>query len=321
MKFTLAAVAILASSVLATPVAEPAPWCTRPGQSCWKAKRDAAPVPAPTAEPEPWCMRPGQSCWKAKRDASPEAAPEAEAQGKWRDSRWCMRPGQSCWKVKRAAEAFTDAIHSSGGLAARSPEADLSHLSGGAAYKAKRDVNELANLLAIASSNGDELEYYKNLGLDKEFEADSDPKQKRDALPAPWCMRPGQSCWKAKRDANPEADAQAKWRDSRWCMRPGQSCWKAKRAAEAVLEAVEGDDEDAETKPFDPAYFSKRDAQPWCMRPGQSCWKAKRDASPEAAPEAEAEPWCMRPGQSCWKAKRDILAMKTVARGIVESFE
>lgn len=245
MKFTLATIAIMATSVLA--------------------------APAPEAAPEPWCMRPGQSCWKAKR----------------------------------AAEAFSEAIRSSGGLQTRDAAADLSNLAGGAAFSAKRAVNELANLAAI--SGFDPEAYYFGLGLDKEFHPDSDDKEKRDALPAPWCMRPGQSCWKAKRDASADADAVTE--DKRWCMRPGQSCWKAKRAAEAVLEAVGDDDEDIDNKPFDPAYFSKRDAQPWCMRPGQSCWK--RDAGPE--------PWCMRPGQSCWKAKRDVTAMRTVARGIVDS--
>ncbi|KAM5347688.1 hypothetical protein ACJ41O_007512 [Fusarium nematophilum] len=314
MKFTLATVAILVTGVLAVPApeADPEPWCTRPGQSCWKrGKRaaEAAPTAAPEAapiaapEPEPWCTRPGQSCWKKAKRAA-EAAPTAAAE----PEPWCVRPGQSCWKVKRAAEAFADAIHTSGGLQARSAEGDLSHLSGGAAFKAKRDLNELANLIALAAE-GEAAEYYSGLGLEDEFEEDSDPKEKRDALPAPWCVRPGQSCW--KRDAQPYADADAVEADKRWCVRPGQSCWKAKRAAEAVLEAIAGDEEDVEDKPFDPAYFAKRDAEPWCVRPGQSCWK--RDAHPE--------PWCVRPGQSCWKAKRDLLAMKTVARGIVESYE
>ncbi|KAH7134079.1 hypothetical protein EDB81DRAFT_90582 [Dactylonectria macrodidyma] len=295
MKFILATLAVLATSVLAAPAPDAAaePWCMRPGQSCWK-KRDASPAAEAVTEDKRWCMRPGQSCWKAKRDAE--------------DKRWCMRPGQSCWKAKRAAEAFAEAIGTSGGLQARDAAADLSNLRGGAAFTAKRAVNELAN--TAAATEDDPFAYYFGLGLDKEFHADSDDKGKRDALPAPWCMRPGQSCWKNKRDANPEADAEAVAEDKRWCMRPGQSCWKAKRAAEAVLEAVGSDDEDLDDKPFDPAYFAKRDAQPWCMRPGQSCWK--RDASPE--------PWCMRPGQSCWKAKRDVTAMRTVARSIVDSF-
>jgi hypothetical protein len=140
---------------------------------------------------------------------------------------------------------------------------------------------------------------------------------KRDALPEPvaaaeadaeaepWCGRNGQSCSEVKR---------AEEHDKRWCDRPGQSCWKAKRAAEAVLKAIAGPDAEAfDTKPFDPAYFAKRNAEPWCYRVGQSCWKAKREAEAEADPE----PWCVRPGASCWAAKRDIQAMATVARSII----
>ncbi|KAH6895958.1 hypothetical protein B0T10DRAFT_229956 [Thelonectria olida] len=268
MKFTLATVAILASNVLA----------------------------APAADAEPWCERIGQSCWKEKRDAAPDAEP------------WCERIGQSCWKVKRAAEAFHEAIQSSGGLSARDAEADLSNLAGGAAFAAKRSLNELAGHVALAQHSPEE--YYKALELASQFHPDSDEKEKRDALPNPWCERIGQSCW--KRDA--EADKQAVTKDKRWCERIGQSCWKAKRAAEAVLDVVGRDADNVERDAaFDPDFFSKREAQPWCERIGQSCWKEKRDAHPE--------PWCERIGQSCWKARRDLNNMRTVARSIVEAYE
>ncbi|KAI5463617.1 hypothetical protein BGZ63DRAFT_402907 [Mariannaea sp. PMI_226] len=269
MKSSFATVAILASRVLAAPAAEADPWCERIGQSCWKEKRDAA--------------------------------PEAEAVP------WCERIGQSCWKVKRAAEAFSQSIQSSGGLSARDAEADMSNLAGGAAFTAKRSVNDLANHLALASHSPEE--FYAALDLASQFHPDSDEKTKRDALPNPWCERIGQSCW--KRDA--EADKQAVAKDKRWCERIGQSCWKAKRAAEAVLDVVGRDDEGVDHKPFDPDFFSKRDAQPWCERIGQSCWKEKRDAHPD--------PWCERIGQSCWKARRDLNAVRVVARSIIEAYE
>lgn len=280
----------------AAPVAEADPWCTRVGQSCWKNKREAAPepMPAPTAapvaaaapEPEPWCTRVGQSCWKNKREAEavPNPAPEAEAVP------WCMRVGQSCWKAKRAAEAFSGAISSSGGLQARTPEADISHSKGGAAYFAKRSLNELANLVALVED--DPVSFYEALALENEFEADTETTD--DAVTA------------EKRSVEDQA------KDKRWCMRVGQSCWKAKRAAEAVLGAIGSRaTEDFGSKPFDPKFAVKRDAEPWCMRVGQSCWK--RDADPE--------PWCMRVGQSCWKAKRDLQAMSVVARSIVDMYE
>ncbi|KAK7421241.1 hypothetical protein QQX98_002373 [Neonectria punicea] len=266
MKFTLAALfSVLATGVLAAPAAE--------------------------AAPEPWCMYKGQPCWKAKRDAEAEAQP------------WCMYKGQPCWKAKRAAEAFKDAITSSGGLAARDADAERSNFPGGAAFKIKRDVDELAGF--AAGSYWNPAQFYNDLGLDQQFhpdsgndDADADAKEKRDA--SPWCMYKGQPCWK-KRDAEAEAEAVAA--DKRWCMYKGQPCWKAKRAAEAVLDVVGHAD------------VSKRDAQPWCIYPGQPCWK-KRDA------EADADKrWCLYPGQPCWKAKRDVAAMRTAARAIVDALE
>ncbi|KAF7559868.1 hypothetical protein G7046_g4278 [Stylonectria norvegica] len=252
---------------------------------------------------------PGQPCWKAKRDA--EAEP------------WCIRPGQPCWKAKRAALALSDSISTSGGLAARTPEDGFSNLPGGAAYVAKRSLNDLANLVALAEN--DPESFYSQLELDNQLPHDSDEgeetpegddstegddKTKRDATPEPWCIRPGQPCW--KRDPQPDADPADK--DKRWCIRPGQPCWKAKRAAEAVLEAVGDSDETAE---YDPAYFSKRSAEPWCIRPGQPCWKR----SAEAGENLEEKRWCIRPGQPCWKAKRDIMAVRAAANDILKSLE
>lgn len=295
MRFTLTTLAVMATVAMAAPAAEAEAWCERPGQSCWKRDEDGGSTQ--NAPSDDWCERPGQSCWFAKRDA------EAEA--------WCERPGQSCWKVKRAAEAFAESISSSGRLETRAPEAELSNLPGGAEFKAKRSVDELAHLVALSRRSPDA--YYNNLELEARFAADSDLTVKRDALPAPWCERPGQSCW--KRSAEADADAAAE--DKRWCERPGQSCWKAKRAAEAVLDIVGAQEtRDLDKKSFDPE-FSKRSAEAWCERPGQSCWK--RDA--EANAEAEAEAWCERPGQSCWKARRDLHAIRIAAREVVDSLE
>ncbi|KAM3481334.1 hypothetical protein MY5147_000725 [Beauveria neobassiana] len=130
------------------------------------------------------------------------------------------------------------------------------------------------------------------------------------AAPRPWCMRPGQPCWKLKRavDALGEpapspvepldadniglfasgahdrllhlASSDAANVDDegafekRWCMQTPK-CWKLLA------------DEDGE--------LSKR----WCMRPGQPCWKRSVDEHGDLAKR-----WCMRPGQPCWKAKR-----------------
>lgn len=292
-------------------------WCERPGQSCWKVKRAAEALA--DAEADAWCERPGQSCWKAKRDAEAEAdanPQEAEwcerpgqpcfkAKREAEAEAWCERPGQSCWKVKRAAEAFAGSFSEAQSLEARSPEAELSHLPGGSSFKAKRVVNDLAHIVALTKNSPDA--FYNDLSLESHFARDTDSAVKRNALPAPWCERPGQSCW--KRDA--EADAEAISEDKRWCERPGQSCWKAKRAAEAVLGAtgpVEA--RNLDERSFDPE-FAKREADAWCERPGQSCWKR----------DAEAEAWCERPGQSCWKAKRDLDAMRLAARDVLSTLQ
>ncbi|OAQ71329.1 clock-controlled pheromone ccg-4 precursor [Pochonia chlamydosporia 170] len=240
---------------------------------------------------------------------------------------WCWRPGEPCFKVKRVADAFAEAIKTSGGLKEREPEAEYSNSPGGAAHIAKRLVNELAHLSALTAREPDQ--YYRDLGMESQFERDEPHNEKRDAdadaAPEPWCWRPGQSCWKRDPSNDP-----VPVKDKRWCHRPGQSCWKAKRAAEAVVRAVEDDSHDdggdagsgnegghfpdicngpgilcwkkrsAAPNP-DAEPEAEPEAEPWCWRPGQPCWK--RSASPDPAPKPE--PWCWRPGQSCWKAKRE----------------
>lgn len=214
---------------------------------------------------------------------------------------WCWRPGQPCWKVKRATDAFSVAIRSSGGLQERTPEADYSNAPGGAAYMTKRSVNELANVVALATREPEA--YYKGLGLNKEFFVDDGKIDKREASPDPWCWRPGQPCW--KRDST---DDDVSVKDKRWCVRPGEPCWKTKRAADSVLEAIDKD-EAANKDASDAAPFHFPES---CDGPRVLCWK-KREANPE--------PWCWRPGEPCWKAKRDLQAIQAVARSISESHQ
>ncbi|KAG8407042.1 hypothetical protein J3458_020539 [Metarhizium acridum] len=235
-------------------------------------------------------------------------APAAEA------SPWCWQPGQPCWKVKRVAEAFSESIQSSGALKERTPEAEYSNSPGGAAYKIKRSLNELAHVASLTAR--EPAEYYRDLGLETRFAAD-EGLDKREAVAEPWCWRPGQPCW--KRDASNDP---VPMKDKRWCYRPGQPCWKAKRAAEAVISEIrdiskrdEGGD-----APFNPGNQGGHFPDV-CNGPNILCWKKKREASPEASPDANAEPWCWRPGQPCWKAKRDLHALHFAARNVVESLE
>ncbi|RKK82553.1 hypothetical protein BFJ69_g3130 [Fusarium oxysporum] len=271
------------------PVAEPMPWCTWRGQPCWKekmrmAKREAipepvaAPKPDPVAEPMPWCTWRGQPCWKkAKRAAAPEPAPEAENEPRWclwrgqpcwkktkRDATpepWCLWRGQPCWKAKRdAGQALSNALHATRSLDTRSADApSTAHLPRDAAHKAKRSIVELANLIAL-SARGSPEEYFKSLELETFFP---------DAAPNAT----------AKRDLNTLQE------DKRWCMWRGQPCWKAKRAAEAVLDAVDGDD--GATGPGGPdSHYDTRD------------FKSENFA-----------------------AKRDLIAIKAAARSIADMSE
>ena len=286
--------------------------------------------------------------------AAPNPVPEADA------NPWCNLPGQPCWKVKRVAEAFAEAIQSSGGVAKRTPESEAGNLPGGAGYASKRAVNELAHLIALTRDAPND--YYKGLGLGDQFAAD-EGNQKREAAPEPWCWAPGEPCWKAKREAAPEPwcsiPGEPCWKEKReaapepWCWAPGEPCWKSKRAADEVIEAIGTEEENpASHLPFHPSHVPssphgfaghgpawwKREAapEPWCSIPGEPCWKEKREALAEAEAnpwcsipgepcwkdkrEATPEPWCWAPGEPCWKAKRDLHAIRAVAEGISAGF-
>ncbi|KAG5992942.1 hypothetical protein E4U54_003508 [Claviceps lovelessii] len=221
---------------------------------------------------------------------------------------WCYRVGQPCWKVKRVAEAFSEAIQSSGDLKARAPEAEYSSAPGGAAYKARRSINELAHLAALTARNPNE--YFSGLGLEARFGAEEAGIEKRS--PDPWCYRVGEPCW--KRDASPDDVAT---KDKRWCYRVGEPCWKTKRAADAVLNAIRSDDGKEEAPAPGPEGAAPPQPNtpfpPECSGPRILCWKKR-----EAAPEPEPEPWCYRVGEPCWKAKRDLNALELAARKIVD---
>ncbi|KAK8929772.1 hypothetical protein H634G_01641 [Metarhizium anisopliae BRIP 53293] len=237
--------------------------------------------------------------------AAPAPAPAPEA------SPWCWRPGQPCWKVKRVAEAFSESIKSSGALKERTPEADYSNSPGGAAYKIKRSLIELAHVASLTAR--EPAEYYRDLGLETRFAADEGLDKRQ------WCGSPGEPCWKDKRDAVAEDKRQwcggpgePCWKDKRWCGAPGEPCWKAKRAAEAVINEIRDISKRDEGGDAPPSHHFPA----VCNGPNILCLKTKREASPEASPQ-----WCWAPGQPCWKAKRDLHALDLAARNVVESLE
>ncbi|KAF3762650.1 hypothetical protein M406DRAFT_333020 [Cryphonectria parasitica EP155] len=278
-------------------VADPEAWCLFHGEGCWKEKREAAPVPAPAADPEadPWCLFHGEGCWKEKREAAP--APEADPEA------WCLFHGEGCWKVKRAVYAFANAIRGAAGIP-ESRSAEISNMRGGAAYNAKRAVQDIATMMAGRTS--EPPEFLKQLFILEHFgpdanitafgppptDADAAPistdddstTTKRDADAEPWCLFHGEGCWKREETALQARD-EASDATRRWCLFHGEGCWK-------------------------------RDAAPWCLFHGEGCWKrseeagssaatslATRDASPAAAA------FCPFEGSStCYASKRDFAA-------------
>lgn len=100
----------------------------------------------------------------------------------------------------------------------------------------------------------------------------------------PWCLSQGDGCWKREAAASPEPTADP------FCLFPGEGCWKEKREAAPA-----------------PAPAADPEADPWCLFPGEGCWKEKREAAPE--------PWCLFPGEGCWKVKRAAYAFANAIRG------
>ncbi|KAK7729991.1 hypothetical protein SLS53_009106 [Cytospora paraplurivora] len=275
--------------------------------------------------------------------ASPEANASPEA--------WCLLKGQGCWKVRRAAEAFSDAITTSGGIK-ESRAAEISNHRGGAAYNAKRSIDELAALVASAYPDSDT--FYKSLGLYQQFAADSALEEAdtttdisaRDAAAESeetkrWCLLKGQGCW--KREATPWCllKGQGCWKRSvpmtareaeadPWCLLKGQGCWK--RADDSVSAAAVDKREAAPAFcPFggeagNTCYVSKREFveadKRSCEQPGEACFKARRAAEALIGAIETVEPskrdvdvearWCLLKGQGCWK--RDGGVDEIVAR-------
>jgi hypothetical protein len=189
----------------------------------------------------------------------------------------CGARGQGCWKIKRAGDALADAL--------AEPTIDTIEarcdLAGGACHKARMLARDLAE--TVAAVQDDPEAYFNSLNLE---DADT-VAEKRSAEPEARCGARGQGCWKEKRVAVSEAEAEAD--PEARCGARGQGCWKMKREAVPEPEAR-------------------------CGARGQGCWKVKRAAEAIAAAVADAEPRCGARGQGCWKEKRDHAALQNAAR-------
>lgn len=245
MKF-LATVGVLASAAIAVP--NPEPFCSQPGQPCWKVTRAAAAfadsmkfvgglesrdehgIPNEIAlsaingldqlstmilyaSEDPSAFRPygenGTETVPYKRDAADQL-----------DRRWCYRVGMPCWIPKRDAVV--------------NDEKRWCYRIGEGCWIPKRGETEI-----------------------QEEKREIQVEEKR------WCYRPGEPCWVPKRTDEISEE-------KRGCFRNGGDCQKAKRVAEAVLAAtIEGD----EKRSVEVESPEKR----MCNSVGQPCWKAQRD--------------------------------------------
>jgi hypothetical protein len=156
----------------------------------------------------------------------------------------------------------------------------------------------------------------------------------------PWCIRPGQPCWKVKRAAEAFTESLSSSNAGGLLARApeaaggmaGRAAFAAKRSLGELAQylaltqedpysyytAFGFEDEDASAE--ETSTEEKRDEDKrWCMRPGQPCWKRDAEANPEAVQEDKR--WCMRPGQPCWKAKRAAEAVLDIDAGAVAKRE
>lgn len=242
----------------ASPEADALPWCLFRGEGCWKEKREALAAPEPEPEPEadaeadPWCLFRGEGCWKEKREAAPTAAADPEA--------WCLFRGEGCWKVKRAAYAFANAIRAAGAIQ-ESRAAEVSNMNGGAAYNAKRAIEDIGT--ALAGRTDSPAEFFKKLAILKHFHADANLTT---IVPT---HHHSHNNYNITRRSEVDLLAEREETDNtrRWCLFRGEGCWK-------------------------------RDAAPWCLFRGEGCWKR---SVPMEAREAAADPWCLFRGEGCWK--------------------
>lgn len=272
----------------ASPEADALPWCLFRGEGCWKEKREAlaAPEPEADAEADPWCLFRGEGCWKEKREAAPVAEADPEA--------WCLFRGEGCWKVKRAAYAFANAIRSAGAIK-ESRAAEVSNMQGGAAYNAKRAIEDIGS--ALAGRTDSPVEFFKKLAILKHFHPDVNftiptattnltrravegvelAEREETDNTRRWCLFRGEGCW--KRDAAP------------WCLFRGEGCWKRSVPMEAREAA----------------------ADPWCLFRGEGCWKRAEETTPalEARAADAAPAFCPLGGaaaNTCYASKRDFVA-------------
>ncbi|KAM3437604.1 hypothetical protein NHJ13734_004556 [Beauveria thailandica] len=140
------------------------------------------------------------------------------------------------------------------------------------------------------------------------------------AAPRPWCLRPGQPCWKLKRAVDVLGEpastpspvdnnaVPAVGADNLGLFASGAHDRLLHLAAQASYDPADADEAAAFERRWctqNPKCWKRNVdehgqlAKRWCLRPGEPCWKRGVDEHGDLAKR-----WCLRPGEPCWKAKR-----------------
>lgn len=250
MRFSLVSVLLTATCVLAAPA--PRPWCMRPSQPCWKAKRAVAALADAVTLHTPFLS--------ARHDDDSHASSSP--------------PGTEALNLYAAAAFEQLASHAA---EMHDTPADL-YGQLGVADMHTRDTDSALDTrrLWCATPPGlpdcfehDIPEPEPDDGKSGISAADDsghghglkfiypypDGKDTPTVHAEQWCKTGGVlGCWKRAVDSSEEA--------LRWCGRPSEPCSKAMRAAEAILKVARDDVDTAEEG---------------SCEEGSECWRAKRD--------------------------------------------
>lgn len=344
MKFSVIAVAAISAAsanavAIAAAEANPSPeaWCFWKGEGCWKAKRAADAFSSALQSTGGYkesraadiSNHPGGAAYHAKRTfeqlaaivasvyPSPEALYEdlnligafhpdtnltiAEGAGEGPppppsaagpggpptglaardeaaaiDPRWCFWKGEGCWKREATPWCFW---------------------KGEGCWKRGVEMSK-------REAEANPWCFWKGEGCWKRTDENSSAVERRDAAPAfcPFGGEAGSVCYASKR-AFIEADKRA-------CEQPGEACHKARTAAEALLRAIEDDDNVEKTAKRDAA----KDVEArWCFWKGEGCWK--RDGMDGVVAR------CNSPSGACTAARRDLTSMHAAARNLLDSLD
>ncbi|KAK3718904.1 hypothetical protein LTR37_004820 [Vermiconidia calcicola] len=236
------------------------------------ATSQAAAVPSAEADARRirvgFCGAPGSACLVGRDNKDPQGD----------EVGYCSTPGSACHTVKRAAHAISEALAE----ARASATSTWCAAPGAPCDKAASAIDEIADKTQQV--------YERVYEREAEAEAVADPNaEARRRIRPGFCGAPGSACL-VGRDAEPEAEAEARRIHSGFCGAPGSPCLNGR---------------DAEAEPEAEARRRRHRIRPgFCGAPGSPCLSG-RDAEPNARRIRPG--FCGAPGSACLLG-RDAIA-------------